>query len=153
EGPGRVGDLCAGVRARKAAGAEPAARQRLAERKTARRQTAVRAQTLASALSGFNATTVDLSVGLVLLLAAPAMRRGDFGVGDLALFTSYLGWLSGLPRQLSRLLVSSRKASVAAGRLGRLLAPGEEASVLVARRPVWFGAAPPPPTATAAPAA
>ena len=138
-----VGDLFAGVLALKAAGAEPAARQRLVERNTARRQTAVRSQTLASALSGFNATTVELSVGLVLLLAAPAMRRGDFGVGDLALFTSYLGWLSGLPRQLSRLLISSRKASVAAGRLGRLLAPGEEAAELVARRPVWFGNEPP----------
>jgi ATP-binding cassette subfamily B protein len=144
-----VGDLFAGVLALKAAGAEPAARRRLAERNTARSHTAVRSQTLASALSGFNATTVDISVGLVLLLAAPAMRRGDFGVGDLALFTSYLGWLSGLPRQLSRLLVASRRASVAAGRLGRLLAPGEEAAALVARRPVWFGAVQPPTTVTA----
>jgi ATP-binding cassette, subfamily B, bacterial len=144
-----VGDLFAGVLALKAAGAEPAARRRLAERNTARSHTAVRSQTLASALSGFNATTADISVGLVLLLAAPAMRRGDFGVGDLALFTSYLGWLSGLPRQLSRLLIASRRASVAAGRLGRLLAPGEEAAALVARRPVWFGAAPPPTTVTA----
>jgi ATP-binding cassette subfamily B protein len=144
-----VGDLFAGVLALKAAGAEPAARQRLAERNTARSHTAVRSQTLASALSGFNATTVDISVGLVLLLAAPAMRRGDFGVGDLALFTSYLGWLSGLPRQLSRLLVASRRASVAAGRLGRLLAPGEEAAALVARRPVWFDTSPPPLMATA----
>jgi ATP-binding cassette subfamily B protein len=139
-----VGDLFAGVLALKAAGAEPAARQRLAERNAARRRTAVRSQTLASALLGFNATTVDISVGLVLLLAAPAMRRGDFGVGDLALFTSYLGWLSALPRQLSRLLVASRRASVAAGRLGRLLAPGEEVATLVARRPVWFGADQPP---------
>jgi ATP-binding cassette subfamily B protein len=143
-----VGDLFAGVLALKAAGAEPAARQRLTERNAARRTTAVRSQTLAAALAGFNATTVEVSVGLVLLLAAPAMRRGDFGVGDLALFTSYLGWLSGLPRQLSRLLISSRRASVAAERLGRLLAPGEEAAALVARRPVWFGAAPPV-TATA----
>jgi ATP-binding cassette subfamily B protein len=38
---------------------------------------------------------------------------------------------------------------VAAGRLGRLLAPGEEAAALVARRPVWFGAAQPPATTMA----
>jgi ATP-binding cassette, subfamily B, bacterial len=147
-----VGDLFAGVLALKAAGAEPAARRRLAERTAARRQAAVRSQTLASALSGLSATSVDLSVGLVLLLAAPAMQRSDFGVGDLALFTSYLGWLSGLPRQLTRLLISSRRSSVAAGRLTRLLAPGEEPAALVARRPVYFGAARPGDTPTAGPA-
>jgi ATP-binding cassette subfamily B protein len=139
-----VGDLFSGVLALKAAGAGPAARRRLTERNAARRQTAVRSQTLASALSGFSATTVELSIGLVLLLAAPAMRRGEFGVGDLALFTSYLGWLSGLPRQLSRLVISSRRSSVAAGRLSRLLAPGEDPAALVVRRPVWFDAARPP---------
>jgi ATP-binding cassette subfamily B protein len=145
-----VGDLFSGVLALKATGAEPAARRRLAERNAARRHTAGRSQILASVLSGFSATTVELSIGLVLLLAAPAMRRGDFGVGDLALFTSYLGWLSGLPRQLSRLLVSSRRSSVAAGRLSRLLAPGEDPAALVARRPVWFGTAQPPSTTSVA---
>jgi ATP-binding cassette subfamily B protein len=140
-----VGDLFSGVLALKAAGAEPAAQRRLVERNAARRQAAVRSQTLASALTGLNATTIDTSIGLVLLLAAPAMRRGEFGVGDLALFTSYLGWLSGLPRQLSRLYITSRRASVAAGRLGRLLAPDEEAGELVARRPVWFGTEQPAP--------
>ena len=52
----------------------------------------------------------------MLLVAAPAMRRGEFTVGDLVLFTTYIDALSGLPRRIGRMLAYKRHASVAMDR-------------------------------------
>jgi ATP-binding cassette subfamily B protein len=77
------------------------------------------------------------------------MRSGTFTVGDLALFTAYVGWLAGLPRRVGRMLYRQRQATVAAARLRRLLAEEETADDLVVHRPVYFSTpappAPPPP--------
>jgi ATP-binding cassette subfamily B protein len=104
---------------------------------------------LTDLLDTLTASSVELSTGLVLLLAAPAMRSGRFTVGDLALFTAYVGWLAGLPRRVGRMLYRLRQTSVASGRLVRLLAEQEDEHDLVAHRPVYFRepapAAPAPP--------
>lgn len=55
-------------------------------------------------LSTATGATGEISIGLVLLLAAPAMRRSDFTVGDLALFTIYVGWLTALPQTVGVVL-------------------------------------------------
>jgi ATP-binding cassette, subfamily B, bacterial len=62
-------------------------------------------------------------IGLVLLLAAASMRAGTFTVGDLALFTTYVGWLAALPRWIGFLLTRHRHAQVAASRMGALQPP------------------------------
>jgi ATP-binding cassette, subfamily B, bacterial len=139
-----IGDLFGGVLALKAAGSEDAALARFRERNRARRRDAVRARVLQDVLRGTATSTVELSVGLVLLLAAPAMRRGDFTVGDLALFTAYLGWLANLPRRLGFLLYRQQQATVAGERLGRLLTEEEGPGAVVDHRPVYLRSAPPP---------
>ena len=59
--------------------------------------------------------------------SAPArMASGTFGVGELALFTAYLGWLSFLPRMVGRVLARRKQAGVAFDRMRRLVA--DEAS-------------------------
>lgn len=116
-----VGELMGGVLALKVAGAEQAAMRRLREVNAERRDQAVRSQLLTNLLEVVSYGAVDASVGLVLLLSAPAMRRGDFTVGDLALFTSYAVPLTGLPRWTGRMLARHRQAIVALDRLGRLM--------------------------------
>jgi ATP-binding cassette subfamily B protein len=71
------------------------------------------------------------------------MRAGEFSVGDLALFASYIGALSGLPRWASLMLARHRHAQVTARRLSSLL-PGEDASPAFVHRPLRLaeGAAP-----------
>ena len=130
-----VADLFSGVLTLKTAGAERAALARFAQHNAERGRHAVRAQLFRSLLDTVSGASVDISVGLVLLLGAPAMRTGRFTVGDLALFTTYAAWLAGLPRWAGRMLARSREAIVALDRLGQLEGPAG-AEGLLAKRPV-----------------
>ncbi|MEU7898719.1 ABC transporter ATP-binding protein [Nonomuraea sp. NPDC049152] len=71
------------------------------------------------------------------------MRRGDFTVGDLALFTSYVGWLTALPRTVGVILYRLPQAAVATERLSRLMAAHEDARDLSRDTGVWFHREPP----------
>ncbi|WP_206058536.1 ABC transporter transmembrane domain-containing protein [Nonomuraea zeae] len=125
-----VGELFGGVLAIKTAGAEDAALERLRAHNRRRRDAAVKDRLATDLLDAVTGTTVEIGIGLVLLLAAPAMRGGDFTVGDLALFTSYVGWLTALPRSIGAALYRLPQAAVAVERLTRLMAPHESADDL-----------------------
>jgi ATP-binding cassette subfamily B protein len=58
----------------------------------------------------------------VLLSAAGAMAAGRFSVGQLAVFSAYLGWLSFLPRMVGRMLARRKQVSVAFDRMSLLVA-------------------------------
>nr|SBO98128.1 ABC transporter, ATP-binding protein [Nonomuraea gerenzanensis] len=139
-----VGELFGAVLALKTAGAEPAALERLREHNRRRRDAAVRDRMATDLLDAATTTTVELSIGLVLLLAAPAMRGGEFTVGDLALFTSYLGYLTALPRSIGTTLYRLPQAAVATERLTALMAPHEDAGTLARGADVWLRRDPPP---------
>ncbi|WP_326639778.1 ABC transporter ATP-binding protein/permease [Nonomuraea fuscirosea] len=139
-----VGEVFGGVLAIKTAGAEDAALERLREHNRRRRDAAVKDRMATDLLDAATTTTVELSIGLVLLLAAPAMRGGDFTVGDLALFTSYIGWLTALPRSIGTLLYRLPQAAVATERLSAMMAPHEDAADLVKGTDVWLRRDPPP---------
>jgi ATP-binding cassette subfamily B protein len=141
---GFIGETFAGVLAIKTAGAEPAVLARLREHNRRRRAAAVKDRLLIDLADTSTSAGVEVSIGLVLLLAAPAMRRGDFTVGDFALFTSYVGWLTMLPRFLGRLLYRIPQGAVATERLSRLMARHEGPADLSRRTGIWFRADPPP---------
>lgn len=147
-----VGELFGGVLAIKTAGAERAALDRLWLLNGRRRDAAVRSRLATDLLEAATGTTVELGVGLVLLLAAGAMRRGDFTVGDLALFTTYVGFLTSLPRTIGAVLYRLPRAGVSAGRLTCLLGPHQDAAALTRDRTLWLRHDPPP-TPSPAPAA
>jgi ATP-binding cassette, subfamily B, bacterial len=138
-----IGETFAGVLAIKTAGAEPAALARLREHNRRRRRAAVKDRLLIDLADTSTGAGVELSIGLVLLLAAPAMRRGEFTVGDFALFASYISWLTMLPRFLGRLLYRIPQGAVATERLSRLMARHETADHLSRRTRLWFTADPP----------
>lgn len=132
---GFLGSVFGAVLALKVAGAEDRAITELRRRNGGRSRTAVRDRVLTDALEAFSASTVEISVGLVLLLSASAMRTGTFTVGDLALFTSYLAALAGLPRWLGLALTRHRHAQVAFSRMAVLL-PDADPRAAVVPRPV-----------------
>jgi len=132
---GFLGEVFSSVLAIKVAGAEEASVARLKRLNQTRRHTALRDRVLTETLEAFNGSTVDISIGLVLLLSAAAMRSGDFSVGDLALFASYVTSLAGLPRWAGLVLTRHRHAQVAAGRMAQLL-PREDADEAVVHRPL-----------------
>jgi len=141
---GFLGEIFGNVLAIKSAGAERAVLSRLSRYNRDRRGAMVRDRLATDLLDAATGASVELGIGLVLLLAVGAMRRGDFTVGDLVLFTTYVSWLTALPRQIGSLLFKLPQAGVAVQRLERLLAAGESPDVLTERTDVYFGRVPPP---------
>ncbi|MEU5866751.1 ABC transporter ATP-binding protein [Nonomuraea sp. NPDC047529] len=146
-----VGELFGGVLAIKTAGAGRAALDRLRTLNARRRDAAVRSRLATDLMEAATGTTVELGVGVVLLLAAGAMRRGEFTVGDLALFTSYVGWLTALPRTIGSVLYRLPRAEVSAERLTALLAPHQDAADLTRDRTLHLRHTPSPPPAETPP--
>jgi ATP-binding cassette, subfamily B, bacterial len=138
-----VGDLFSGVLALKSAGAEGPALARFRERNRIRSDAALKDRLCTDLFDTFSGSTVDITIGLVLLLAAPAMRRGDFTVGDLALFTAYSIWIAALPRWIGALLARSKQSVVSVDRMKALVDPSDRA-YLVTHRPIYLHSEPPP---------
>jgi ATP-binding cassette, subfamily B, bacterial len=146
-----LGEVLGAALAIKAANATQAVLRRGAALNRHRRRAALRDELFSQVLGAFNTTTVDLGVGLVLLLASAAMHRGDFTVGDLVLFTSYASTLAELPFYGGRMLVRYQQAGVAVERLAPLL-PASSPWALLTRRPLYVSGRQPPaaaPTGTA----
>ena len=72
-------------------------------------------------LSSIFWNTGNLGTGLILLLAAQSMRAGAFTVGDFALFTYYLWFISEFTGLLGFMLARYKQAGVAIDRMTRLL--------------------------------
>jgi len=116
-----IADVFSNVQALKTSGAEQRTLDHFHGLNVSRGTAAVRAQFAQTLNQNVSAATADVSTGVVLLLAAGAMRRGSFSVGDLALFTSYASTLTALPRRLGVTLARARTAGVATERLARLV--------------------------------
>jgi ABC-type multidrug transport system fused ATPase/permease subunit len=130
-----VGEMFAAVQAIRVAGAEPNVLGRLEALNDVRRKTAVRYRVYVTLLDTFGVGTSSTALGLVLLLAAGAMRDGRFTIGDFTLFASYVGAATSAPRWLGRLLARKRTADVAWMRIATLMDDAPDAA-LVARAPL-----------------
>jgi ATP-binding cassette subfamily B protein len=130
---GLLGEMFGSVLAVKSSHAGNGILQHLGCMNDRRRRSGLRDQLIAQVLAKFNLATVDLSVGLVLLLAIPAMRQGDFTVGDLALFVSYVSSLVWVPHYVGQMLARQRQAGVAVERLASLLPPATPEALVVHR--------------------
>jgi len=116
-----VGEMFTAVQAIRVAAAEPRVLGRLEALNDTRRRTAVRYRIYVTLLDTFGVGTSNLALGLVLLLAASAMRDGRFTVGDFTLFAAYVPAATSAPRWLGRLLARKRTADVAFMRITTLL--------------------------------
>lgn len=140
----------------KLSGAEERVIGRIAERNRIRRQAAVRDNVFFAILHSSSRYVLALGTGLILLVAADAMRRGDFTVGDFALFTYLLEEVGIGVAVLGDFLRRWRQAKVSAERLAPLLQgrPTTELALpqplrLRARTPAAAPDAPPPSVAAA----
>ncbi len=136
---GLIGDLMAAATTVKVNHAIDPVLARLRRLVDHRRRTAVQDRVLESGVQAFSEGAADVGLGLVLVVSAGAIASGAFGVGQLALFTAYLGWLSFLPRMVGRVLARRKQAGVAFERM-RFLVADDLASNLVAPRHLPVGA-------------
>jgi ATP-binding cassette, subfamily B, bacterial len=139
---GLLGEMFGSVLAVKSSHAGDGIVDHLVRMNDRRRRSGLRDQLVAQVLSKFNRATVDLSVGLVLLLAIPPMQQGDFTVGDLALFVTYVSSLVWVPHYVGQVLARHRQAGVAVERLATLLPPMRP-DALVVHRPLDESESPP----------
>ena len=88
---------------------------------------------------------ISVGTGFILLVAGQAMRAGSFTVGDFALFTFYLGWVTEFISVFGHFLARFRQLGVSFGRMLALM-HGAPSADLVAHGPVYTeGPLPPVP--------
>ena len=100
-----------------------------------RRRLALRDSVFGGLLGALSGSIWSVGTGLILLLAAGAMRRGSFTVGDFALFAYYLEWVGEFTAFFAALLSNDRRANVALTRMEALRGDGA-ATALVAHHPL-----------------
>lgn len=79
----------------------------------------------------------NLGIGAVLLLVAQAMRVGTFTVGDFALFSYYMTWVTGTTSSIGSTLGGAKQSAVALERLSVLM-QGAPAEALMAHQPTYL---------------
>ncbi len=127
---GLLGDVMAAATTVKVNDAGASTLGRLRTLVDRRRQTAVRDRVLEESVFAFSEGAANIGLGLVLIVSAGALASGSFGVGLLALFVAYLGWLTFLPRMLGRLLARKKQVSVAFDRMSELVADRDAANTV-----------------------
>ncbi|MEY2424939.1 MAG: ATP-binding cassette, subfamily bacterial [Actinomycetota bacterium] len=116
-----VADVFSNAQTLKTSGAEANAIARFHALNVSRGSAAVRAEVTKTVIYTVGIGVADISTGLILLFAAAAMRRNDFTVGDLALFTSYGSSMTFLPRRTGETIARARAAGVSTDRLARFV--------------------------------
>ncbi|NJN18407.1 MAG: ABC transporter ATP-binding protein [Oscillochloris sp.] len=116
-----IGEIFGAALAVKAAGAEERVAAHMERLNLQRRHDALRDLLLTQGLNALTANAASIGVGLLLLLIAPRLGDGSFSVGDLALFVSYLGWLTNITSYFGNYLARYRQMTVSLERLQELM--------------------------------
>jgi ATP-binding cassette subfamily B protein len=139
---GLLGEIFGATTAVKVAGAEEHVMAHVHTLNEARRRATLRDLLLTQLLSSVSQNATNLGTGLLLLVAAQAMQRGQFSVGDFALFVSYLSWLATVTSMFGDFLRQYRQTEVSLVRQVELLS-GAPPETLVEHRPIHvFGPLP-----------
>ena len=149
---GLLGEVYGAVQAFKVAGAEANVAAHFRQVNERRRKAALSDLLLTELLSSVSFNAANLGTGLVLLVAAQALRAGSFTVGDFALFVSYLGWLSVVISMFGSYLTKYRQVQVSLHRTVELM-QGAPPAMLVRHYPIYLRGRSPEPAVPARTAA
>jgi len=134
---GFIGEIFAAVQAVQVARAEERVIARLRHLSKERQGAVLRDRFVTLTLDAIFAHTASLGVGLTLLVAASAMRAGEFTVGDFALFASYFMQVAEYTQFLGYLIAMYRQSGVSFQRAAALL-QGAPSRDLVAHQPLYL---------------
>ncbi len=140
---GMIADMFNAVQAIKVANAEERIINRFRQINDRRRDAMVKDRLVLQLVNALSNSAVDIGVGFILLLAAGAMYRGQFTVGDFALFASYVWPSTQLMRRIGNLIAMYRQNGVSARRMETIM-QGAEPGAVVAHHPVYLRSDPPP---------
>ena len=139
---GFIGEMFGAVQAVKVACAEAPVIQRFRQLNETRRAAALKDVLCAELMHTINRNVINLSVGIILLMAGTRMRAGSFTVGDFALFVTYLTQMADLLGDLGNMIARHKRVLVAYDRLDALMEGAPEGS-LVAHNPIYLEQDPP----------
>lgn len=140
-----IGEMFGAVQAVKVATAEEHVIARFRRLNEIRRRASLRDSLLTELLGAVFHGSINLGIGLILLLAGRAMRQGTFTVGDFALFVFYLSIVTEGMTVIGNWSARFKQVGVSVQRLLELL-QGDDPEVLVRPAPVYLtGPLPAPP--------
>ncbi|HZR40052.1 MAG TPA: ABC transporter ATP-binding protein [Ktedonobacteraceae bacterium] len=134
---GLLGEVFGAVQTIKVANAEKRIVEHFKQLNETRRRAALRDKLMGGFVDAISSNAANLGTGLMLLVAAQAMRNKSFTVGDFALFVSFLGWLSQVINMSGNFMRMFSQMQVSLERLFVLLqgAPREQ---LVVHNPTYL---------------
>ncbi|MCB9134121.1 MAG: ABC transporter ATP-binding protein [Anaerolineales bacterium] len=132
---GLVGELFGAITSVKVANAEANVVRHLEKLNDARRAATLRDTLFNQFLETVSYNMGNLGTGVLLVAAAGAMSRGQFSVGDFALFVSYIGWLTTITGMFGSFLARYRQVSVSIERL-LVIMQGASPMKLVEHNPI-----------------
>ncbi|MCA9971880.1 MAG: ABC transporter ATP-binding protein [Anaerolineales bacterium] len=140
---GLIADMFSNTQAIKVANAEARIDVRFRQLNDARRGAMIKDRVLTQLVEALSGGTVDLGIGLMLLIAAQAMFSGSFTIGDFALFASYIWPSTHLMRITGSLITRYRQVGVSTERMGRIM-QGRPPRAIVAHHPIHHDGQYPP---------
>lgn len=121
---GAISEMFMTVQSIQIAGAEQRVIDRFTRLNDERREAMLKDKLVTSSLDSIFSNAVNLGTGLILLLAAEAMRSGEFTVGDFALFVYYLTFVTQFIQNFGKFMTYFKQSEVAKDRLAALLQGG-----------------------------
>jgi ATP-binding cassette subfamily B protein len=118
---GFIGEFFGSVQAIKVAGAEESVIKRFQRLNDDRRDYSLKDRLFNEILHSLFVNTANIGTGVILILAGQAMRNNEFTVGDFALFTFYLEFITDLTAFSGLLVARYRQIGISVERMGRLM--------------------------------
>ncbi|MBN1180198.1 MAG: ABC transporter ATP-binding protein [Anaerolineae bacterium] len=134
---GFIGEVFGAVQAVKVATAEVGVIGRFEELNDQRRKLMLKDRLFNEILSSIFHNAINLGTGVILIVAAQAIRAGTFTVGDLALFIFYLEFISDLTAYFGLLFARYRQIGISVERMERLM-EGAAPGALVDLAPIYL---------------
>lgn len=122
---GFIAEVFGSVQAIKVSNAELPVIDQFKELNTIRKKAALRDRLFNALLESVFWNARSIGTGIVLLMAASAIRRGDFTIGDFALFVYYLEWINEATWFMGVAWSRYQQAGVAVDRLTTLMQDAE----------------------------
>ncbi len=102
-----------------------------------RQQSMIKDRLLTEFVNALSNGTVDIGMGLILLLAARSMYSGEFTIGDFSLFAAYLWPMTHVMRMVGRLFTLYKQTSISLQRM-EIMMQGSPPGGPVEHHPVYL---------------
>ena len=115
-----INEIFISVRAIKVSNAEQDIKDNFATHNHERKNASVKDELLLQVIRSMYGIVASISIGLMAYLIIDEIRAGNFSIGDIFLFTYFIGWLTGFVGLLGELMALVQKSKVSYGRLAKL---------------------------------